>query len=91
MMQKAAPLLLPLPPLALTPAALLLRPLLRLLDPRLQVLIKLINLKIWQNSCKFYTFLLKYSFSNAPGDARREPPQNAPYARHQHVIFGPTQ
>ena len=56
MMEKAAPLLLPLPPLALTPAALLLRPLLRLLDPRLQVLIKLINLKIWQNSCKFYTF-----------------------------------
>ena len=56
MMKKAAPLLLPLPPLALTPAALLLRPLLRFLDPRLQVLIKLINLKIWQNSCKFYTF-----------------------------------
>ena len=38
MVQKAAPLLLPL---ALTPAALLLRPLLRLLDSGLQILIKL--------------------------------------------------
>ena len=56
MVQKAAPLLLPLPPLALTPAALLLRPLLRLLYPRLQVLIKLINFKIYQDSCEFYTF-----------------------------------
>ena len=45
MLQEAAPILLPLPPLTLTPAALLLRPLLRLLDSSLQILIKLNNLK----------------------------------------------
>ena len=56
MVQKAAPLLLPLPPLALTPAALLLRPLLSLLDPGLQVLIKLINLKNNPNSYQNLTF-----------------------------------
>ena len=56
MMEKTAPLLLPLPPLALTPAALLLRPLLSLLDPGLQILIKLINLKNNPNSYQFTHF-----------------------------------
>ena len=45
MLEKPTPLQLPLPPLALPPAALLLRPLLRLLDSSLQILIKLNNLK----------------------------------------------
>ena len=62
MMEKAAPLLLPLPPLALTPAALLLRPLLSLLDPGLQVLIKLINLKNNPNSYQFTHFNKKILF-----------------------------
>ena len=30
-------------------------------------------------------------FQNAPCDAMREPLQNAPYERHQRVIFDPTQ
>ena len=91
MLQKAVPILLPLPPLALMPAALLLRPLLRLLDPGLQILIKLNNLKICQNSFINLHILTKILFlKNAPGDAQREPPQNAPYVR-QRVIFGPTQ
>ena len=62
MMQKAAPLLLPLPPLALTPAALLLHPLLRLLDPGLQILIKLINLKNNPNSYQIKHFNKKLIF-----------------------------
>ena len=63
MVQKATPLLLPLPPLALTPAALLLRPLLSLLDPGLQILIKLINLKNNPNSYQLKHFNKNYSFS----------------------------
>ena len=62
MVQKAAPLLLPLPPLALTPAALLLRPLLSLLDPGLQILIKLINLKNNPNSYQLKHFNKKLLF-----------------------------
>ena len=62
MVQKAAPLLLPLPPLALTPAALLLRPLLSLLDPGLQILIKLINLKNNPNSYQIKHFNKKLLF-----------------------------
>ena len=62
MMEKAAPLLLPLPPLALTPAALLLRPLLSLLDPGLQILIKLINLKNNPNSYQIKHFNKKLIF-----------------------------
>ena len=92
MMEKAAPLLLPLPPLALTPAALLLRPLLRLLDSGLQILIKLNNLK--NKPMLFYQFThfnKKNSFSNAPGDAMLGPPQNVPYVHLQHVTFGPKQ
>ena len=91
MLEKAAPLLLPLPPLALTPAALLLRPLLPLLDSGLQILIKLNNFKICQIPINLNIFTKITLFQNAPGDARQEPPQSAPYARHQRVIFGPTQ
>ena len=62
MLEKPTPLQLPLPPLALPPAALLLRPLLRFLDPGLQILIKLINLKNNPNSYQLKHFNKKLLF-----------------------------